>query len=106
MKLLTAGRDDLRTIYRTRVIRPGPVTLVASWAGVPYELFTEPRFEASRSGRIHTATELEAVPGGIGAFVRVRVLPDGPEGYVERDQIVVAPLRATREAQLEAARTP
>jgi hypothetical protein len=38
--------------------------------------------------------------------VRVRVRSDGAEGYVERDQIVVAPERATRAAQLEAARLP
>ena len=103
VRLLTAGRDDKRTIYRLRPIPPGPVTLVASWAGVPYRLYTEPRFDAPRDGEILTATEIEAVPGGNATFVRVR-LRDGGEGYVERDQIVAATDVATREAQTEAAR--
>lgn len=106
VKLLTAGRDDLRTIYRARHIPPGPVTLVASWAGTPYELFAEPAFSAARTRQIHTATDLIAVPGGTGPFVKVQVLADGFEGYVERDQIVAAPEKSTREAQLEAARNP
>jgi hypothetical protein len=106
VKLLAAGRDDARTIYRARHILPGPVTLVASWAGTAYALYTAPRYSADRGARIYTATELEALPGGDGAFVRVRVIRDGVEGYVERDQIVVAPAISTREAQLEAARHP
>jgi hypothetical protein len=103
VKVLAAGNNDARTIYRDRRIPPGPVTLVASWAGTPYLTFTEPRFDAPRGVAIHTATELEAVPGGVGPFVRVR-LPDGTFAYVERDQIVAAPGVATREAQLDAAR--
>jgi len=103
VKLLSAGNADLRTLYRDRRIPPGPVTLVASWAGTPYPTFTEPSFDAPRSVAIYTATELEAVPGGVGSFVRVR-LPDASFAYVERDQIVAAPGVATREAQLEAAR--
>jgi hypothetical protein len=103
VKLLSAGNNDARTLYRDRRIPPGPVTLVASWAGTPYPTFTEPRFEAPRGVAIQTATELEAVPGGVGPFVRVR-LPDGSFAFVERDQIVAAPGVSTREAQLEAAR--
>lgn len=103
VKLLTAGRDDYRTIYRQRLIPPGPVTLVASWAGTPYRLYAEPRYDAEPGPEIHTATELEAVPGGDAAFVKVR-LRDGREGYVERDQIVAATEVATREAQTEVAR--
>jgi len=102
VKLLTGGIDDQRTIYRDRRIPPGPVTLVASWAGMRYRLYTEPRRDASRGAEILTASELEAVPGGSGAFVKVR-LHDGTEGYVERDQVVVAPAVATREAQAQAA---
>lgn len=102
VKLLTAGIDDSRTIYRERRIPPGPVTLVASWAGMPYRLYTQPRRDASRGVEILTATELEAIAGGSGAFVKVR-LRDSTEGFVERDQIVVAPAVATREAQAEAA---
>lgn len=103
VRLLTAGSRDSRTLYRRRTIPPGPVSLVASWAGMPYRLYEEPSFDAARGIEIHTATELEAVPGGVGPFVRVR-LPDGTEGFVEIDQIVAAPDVATREAQADAAR--
>lgn len=103
VRLLTAGRVDQRTIYRQRYIPPGPVTLVASWAGMPYRLYTEPSFEASRSPEIFTATEIDAIPGGNAVFVKVR-LRDGREGYVERDQIVAATDVATREAQTDVAR--
>ena len=103
VRLLTAGRTDQRTIYRERFIPPGPVTLVASWAGTPYRLYSEPRYDASPGAEILTATELQAVPGGDAAFVKVR-LRDGREGYVERDQIVAATEVATREAQTAVAR--
>lgn len=103
VRLLSSGVHDPRTIYRERRIPPGPVTLVASWAGMPYRLFTEPSFDAPRHDEVLTATELEAVPGGNGPFVKVR-LRDGTEGYIERDQLVAAPAVATREAQAEAAR--
>ena len=105
VRLLTVGRGDQRTIYRRRDIPPGAVTLVASWAGSPYLLYAEPRYDASRleDAPVHTATELAAVPGGNATFVKVR-LRDGTEGYVERDQIVVATDVATREAQTAAAR--
>lgn len=106
VNLLTAGADDLRTIYRNRRILPGPVTLVASWAGTPYRLFTEARWDAPRGPGILTASRIEALGDGIGPFVPVRVVSDGVEGYVERDQIVVAPEAATRGAQLEAAQHP
>jgi hypothetical protein len=46
---------------------------------------------------------MEAVGGGNAEFVKVR-LSDGTEGYAERDQVVAAPERATREAGVEAAR--
>lgn len=103
VQLLTRGRQDQRTIYRERPIPPGPVTLVASWAGTGYRLFTEPRFDAERGVPILTATAIEALPGGNEAFVEVR-LSSGEEGYVERDQIVAAPDVATRSAQTEVAR--
>ena len=102
--LYMAGADDQKTIYRRRRIPPGPVTLVASWAGMAYRLFTEPRDDAPRSEEIFTATELEAISGEEGPFVRVRLVRTGVEGWVERDQVVAAPEKATREAQLEAAR--
>ena len=103
VRLLTVAPQDARTIYRDRRIPPGPVTLVASWAGMTYALFTEPRFDAPRGRTVLTATELQAIPGGTGPFVHVR-LSDGIEGYIERDQLVAAPDIATRDAQLEAAR--
>ncbi|MFN2581191.1 MAG: hypothetical protein ABR498_00405 [Candidatus Dormibacteria bacterium] len=103
VRLLTAGRSDSKTIYRRRDIPPGPVTLVASWAGMPYRLYTQPRYDAPRGPEIFAATELEAVPGGTATFVRVRVHGAG-EGYIERDQIVAATDTATREAQTQAAR--
>ena len=96
--LFTVGPDDRRTIYRSRTIPPGPVSLVASWAGTPYRLFQEPRFNAKRGAEIFTATAVRAVEGGEGPFVKVH-LADGAEGFVERDQIVPAPEVATREAQ-------
>lgn len=96
--LLTRGMTDRRTIYRQRRFPPGmPVTLVASWAGMLYELYTEPRFGAPRQGAIRTATPVVAVTEH-GPFVRVRTA-DGLEGWVERDQIVPAPAEAVREAQ-------
>jgi hypothetical protein len=100
---LTRGASDERTIYRQRTIPPGPVSLVASWAGMVYELYTQPSWDAARSGRILTATRIEAIPGAVGPFTKVR-LADGTEGYVETDQIVSAPETATREAQVEASR--
>jgi|SRR5579884_3557220 len=102
VKLFTRGRWDQRTIYRERPIPPGPVTLVASWAGMPYRLFAAPASDAPRSTEVLTATEIEAVPGGNAEFVRVR-LSTGAEGYIERDQLVAAPERATRRAQTETA---
>jgi hypothetical protein len=103
VRLLTAGRADQRTIYRQRPIPPGPVTMVASWAGTGYALYAEPRFDAPRGQQIFTATEVDAVAGGNAQFVKVRTR-DGHEGFVERDQIVAATDVATREAQTEVAR--
>lgn len=102
--VISRGVNDPRTVYRSRHIPPGPVTLVASWAGMPYRLFAAPSRDAARALEIFTATRMEAIPGGNAGFVKVR-LSDGQEGYVERDQIVAAPERATREAGVEAARS-
>ncbi len=101
--VLSRGVTDPRTIYRARDIPPGPVTLVASWAGMPYALYAEPWRGADRGVEIFTATRMEAVPGGTQEFLKVR-LSDGTEGYVERDQVVAAPEIATRQAGVEAAR--
>jgi hypothetical protein len=99
--LLTRGNQDRHTIYRERHIPPGPVTLVASWAGMPYRLFLEPRYGAPRGTAVFTASQLEAV-GEFGSFVKVR-LPAGEEGFVERDQLVAAPSEASRDAQARVA---
>jgi hypothetical protein len=103
VRLLTAGAADSRTIYRDRRIPPGPVTLVASWAGTPYRLFTEPRHDAPRGREILTASEVEALPERSGQFVKVRVA-GADVGWVESDQIVPAPAVSTRAAQVETAR--
>ena len=102
INVLSRGNSDPRTVYRVRHIPPGPVTLVASWAGMPYGLYSEPDRAAVRTREIFTATRMEAIPGGTAAFVRVQ-LSDGTFGYVERDQVVSAPGVATREAGLAAA---
>ena len=101
--VLTGGDHDPRTIYRHRQIPPGPVTLVASWAGMAYPLYAEPHRGAARGVEIFTATRMAAVPGGTAEFIKVQ-LSDGVEGYVERDQVVAAPERATRQAGVETAR--
>ncbi len=103
VQLLTRGSADSRTVYRHRTLPAGPVSLVASWAGMPYHLYTEPRWDAPRGPRVLTASGVEAIPGGTGSFTRVR-LADGTEGYIETDQIVAAPEASTREAQAGAAR--
>jgi hypothetical protein len=103
IRLITAGAGDSRTIYRDRRIPPGPVTLVASWAGTPYRLFIEPRHDAPRGREILTASEVEALPERSGQFVKVRVAGTD-EGWVESDQIVPAPAVSTRAAQVETAR--
>jgi len=103
IRLLTSGAGDARTLYRDRRIPPGPVTLVASWAGMPYRLFMEPRHDAPRGREILTATEVEALAERVGSFVKVRVA-GADEGWIESDQIVPAPAVSTREAQIETAR--
>jgi hypothetical protein len=101
--VISRGVNDQRTIYRSRHIPPGPVTLVASWAGMAYPLFVTPSHEAARGMEVLTASRVEAIPGGTSGFVRVR-LSDGTEGYIERDQVVSAPAVATRDAGFLAAR--
>ncbi len=99
--LLSRGDRDRRTIYRDRHFPNGPVTLVASWAGTPYHLYTEPRFDAPRGEGVLTATPLVSL-GHHGAFVQVRI-EKGTAGWIERDQLVPAPAVATREAQVTTA---
>ena len=98
IELLTKGMRDRRTLYRDRPIPPGPVSLVASWAGTGYALYSEPTWDAPRGQSVRTATEIQALPGGTDTFIKVRT-STGIEGYIERDQLVVAPEIATRTAQ-------
>ncbi len=100
--VLSRGVGDPRTVYRARHIPPGPVTLVASWAGMSYALHLEPAHGATRGSQVFTATRMVAIEGGTAGFVKVR-LSDGTEGYIDRDQVVAAPERATRMAGVEAA---
>jgi hypothetical protein len=102
VQLLTRGDRDHRTIYRDRHFPNGPVTLVASWAGTPYHLYSEPRFSAPRRTAVLTATPLVSL-GHSGAFTKVRT-GAGVEGWIERDELVPAPSVATREAQITTAR--
>lgn len=103
VQLLSRGAHDSRTIYRERIIPEGPVSLVASWAGTPYAVFTAPRFDAPRGTKILTATRVLATGSSEGPFVQVK-LEDGSIVYVERDEIVPAPEVATRAAQTQTAR--
>lgn len=96
--LFSRGNRDRRTIYRERIIPPGPITLVASWAGMEYPLFLEPRYDAARGEPILTASKVTATGSYGTTWVKVRT-ESGAEGYVERDQVVPAPLEASRVAQ-------
>jgi hypothetical protein len=102
VQLFSRGPDDRRTIYRDRTIPPGPVTLVASWAGMEYPIYLEPRYDAPRGEPVHTASRIEAVGWYGTTWVKVR-LPGGAEGYIERDQLVPAPTEASRLAQMRTA---
>jgi hypothetical protein len=102
VQLFSRGPRDRRTIYRDRTIPPGPVSLVASWAGMEYPLYLEPRYEAARGEAIHTASKVEAIGSYGTTWVRVRT-ESGAEGYVERDQVVPAPPEASRVAQVRTA---
>jgi hypothetical protein len=103
VKVLTRGARDRRTIYRDRTIPPGPITLVASWAGMEYALYLEPSYGAARGEKVHTAAPVEAIGMHGTTWVKVR-LPSGAEGFVERDQVVPAPTEASRAAQVRTAR--
>lgn len=102
VQLLTRGMRDRRTIYRDRAMPPGPISLVASWAGMEYPIYLEPRYDAARGEKVHTASRIEALGMHGTTWVKVR-LESGAEGYVERDQVVPAPEEASRAAQVRTA---
>jgi hypothetical protein len=102
VQLLSRGPRDRRTIYRDRTIPPGPITLVASWAGMTYPIYLEPSYAAPRGEAVHTASRIEATGSYGSTWVRVR-LESGAEGYIERDQVVPAPPEASRAAQVRTA---
>ena len=102
VQLLSRGPRDRRTIYRDRAIPPGPISLVASWAGMPYPIYLEPRYDAARGEAVHTASRMAAIGSYGTTWVKVR-LESGAEGYVERDQVVPAPAEASRAAQVRTA---
>jgi hypothetical protein len=102
VQLLTRGVRDRRTIYRDRTIPPGPITLVASWAGMEYAVYLEPRYDAPRGEKVHTASPIWALGMHGTTWVKVR-LQSGAEGYIERDQVVPAPPEASRAAQVRTA---
>jgi hypothetical protein len=102
VQLLTRGVRDRRTVYRDRSLPPGPITLVASWAGMEYPIFLEPRFDAPRGEKVHTASRIRATGMHGVTWVHAR-LESGAEGWIERDQVVPAPPEASRSAQVRTA---
>ncbi|HZS14148.1 MAG TPA: hypothetical protein VFC09_06080 [Candidatus Dormibacteraeota bacterium] len=102
VQLLTRGVRDRRTVYRDRSIPDGPITLVASWAGMEYAIYLEPRYDAPRGERVHTASPISAIGMHGTTWVKVR-LASGAEGYIERDQVVPAPSESSRAAQVRTA---
>ena len=103
VQLLTRGMRDRRTVYRDRAMPPGPISLVASWAGMEYAIYLEPRYDGPRGEPVHTASPIQAIGMHGTTWVKVR-LESGAEGYVERDQVVPAPDEASRAAQVRTAR--
>ncbi len=78
------------------------VTSTASWAGMEYAIYVEPRYDAPRGEAVHTASKIEATGMHGMTWVKVR-LESGAEGYIERDQVVPAPPEASRTAQVRTA---
>ncbi len=89
LRILTQGERDQASTYRHRLIRPGPCTIVQSWAGTGYPLFLKPDHQARRGMAVRPATPLSAIEQ-TGRWVRVRA-GDGDavqEGWIEADQLV------------------
>ena len=89
LRILTRGERDEFTVYRSRAVPPGPCTIVQSWAGTGYPLFTAPDYGARRGLPVLPATPLVAREQ-LGRWVRVQAGfgEDVQEGWIEADQLV------------------
>jgi hypothetical protein len=89
LRILTTGERDPATVYRLRTIPPGPCTVIQSWAGTGYPLFSGPNYQAKRSLPVRPASPLVALQQ-TGRWVRVRagIGEQVQEGWIEADQLV------------------
>ncbi|MGH7608768.1 MAG: hypothetical protein ACREOD_02320 [Candidatus Dormibacteria bacterium] len=95
LRILTHGERDSASTYRYRAVRPGPCTVVQSWAGTGYPLFVAPDHGAERGRAVRPATPLVALEQSA-RWVRVRAGQgdDTEEGWIEADQLVSDPTPA------------
>ncbi len=89
LRILTHGERDNATVYRLRAIPPGPCTVVQSWAGTGYPLFSAPDYGAKRTLAVLPASPLVSLRQ-TGRWVQVRAgTGEGAtEGWIEADQLV------------------
>lgn len=89
LRILTRGERDMATVYRLRAIPQGPCTVVQSWAGTGYPLFSGPDYGSTRGLPVRPSSPLIAVEQA-GRWVRVRAGAgdDVQEGWIEADQLV------------------
>jgi hypothetical protein len=89
LRILTRGERDAATVYRLRTIPPGPCTVVQSWSGTGYPLFSGPDYGAKRTLPVRPSSHLVALQQS-GRWVRVRAGAGDQvqEGWIEADQLV------------------
>lgn len=89
LRILAHGERDQATVYRVRTIPPGPCTVVQSWAGTGYPLFSGPDYGAKRSVPVRPSSPLVALQQ-TGRWVRVRAGTGDQvqDGWIEADQLV------------------
>jgi hypothetical protein len=89
LRILTRGERDNATVYRLRAVPPGPCTIVQSWAGTGYPLFSGPDYGAQRGLAVLPATPLSALEQ-VGRWVRVQAGAgdEVQDGWIEADQLV------------------
>jgi hypothetical protein len=89
LRILTRGERDTATVYRLRTIPPGPCTVVQSWSGTGYPLFSGPDYWAKRTLPVRPSSPLVALQQS-GRWVRVRAGAgdEVQEGWIEADQLV------------------